>query len=523
MIQAKTQTAEYWHAEFSITDADIEQIYNHFLEIEMPQTVDQLAAVIVNHRVHQEINGIKQQMKGHAVYQPQESYAVDDKVVFPAMQFARGAVTAVRAGYNPEFGKFNVVSVPLDKKVHEFASDFTSEHTLNAEDGEEIITSLLSVDSDAIYQQYGQVVVGKITEALVAQSDFIKLRNEWFTKSLMADISVGHLHLSEAILEINEGGPLSVDELLPDLDLGKGVKTEIQRFSLNHSLLNDARFDEVAPGNEVAWFLKRLEPDDVKQTPERLKYTPIPYEQSQLSPGFQLLEQELDDEWSDFSSGSMSQPAIFSLTYPHKWAGTIPLSSRIRPLFPLGNSPRQRIVFLDEHSGDEIEGWIVQENRYVSGLKEWYTTHDIPIGGFLHLSPGPKPGVIKLGFDRRKPKREWVRLATVQDNRLQFDLKRRSVGCGYDDLLIVGTDVVAAVDALWRRVETNNYDLGSILVQLFPSLADLTPQRTVHAKTLYSAVNMLKRIPPGPIFAELMANPLFSTVGDHYWTYEKLS
>ena len=43
MIQAQTQTAKYWGAQFSYTDADIEQLYNHFLEVEKPQTIEQLA------------------------------------------------------------------------------------------------------------------------------------------------------------------------------------------------------------------------------------------------------------------------------------------------------------------------------------------------------------------------------------------------------------------------------------------------------------------------------------------------
>jgi hypothetical protein len=122
-----------------------------------------------------------------------------------------------------------------------------------------------------------------------------------------------------------------------------------------------------------------------------------------------------------------------------------------------------------------------------------------------------------LNFDRRRPKREWVRLATVEDNQLRFELERRSVGCGYDDLLIVGTDYVTAVDALARRLEVNKRSLASILGSIFPTLAKLNPQETVHTKTLYSAINMLQRIPPGPLFAELISNPAFQPVGDHYW------
>jgi hypothetical protein len=196
------------------------------------------------------------------------------------------------------------------------------------------------------------------------------------------------------------------------------------------------------------------------------------------------------------------------------------LSSRIRPLFPPSNSPRQRVIFLDEYTDQEIVGWVVQHQRYVYGLDDWFEEYDVPVGGFVHLQPGPEPGVLILGCDRRRAQREWVRLATVADNQIRFELMRRSVGCGYDDLLIVGTDVVAAVDALWRRAESNRRSIASLLAEIFPQLAALSPQNTVHAKTLYSAINMLRRVPPGPLFAELVRHPAFQPVGDHYWRFD---
>ena len=154
------------------------------------------------------------------------------------------------------------------------------------------------------------------------------------------------------------------------------------------------------------------------------------------------------------------------------------------------------------------------------GLEDCYTQNEIPIGGFISLRPGPEPGVILLNYDRRRGQREWVRLASVENDRLEFDLERRTISCGYDDLLIVGTDFVAAVDALWRRAESRDRPIVSLLYEIFPELAALNPQQTIHAKTLYSAIQLLRRMPPGPLFAELVKNPSFISVGDHYWQYE---
>jgi hypothetical protein len=111
-------------------------------------------------------------------------------------------------------------------------------------------------------------------------------------------------------------------------------------------------------------------------------------------------------------------------------------------------------------------------------------------------------------------------LASIADNRIQFELSRRAIPCGYDDLLIVGTDVIAAIDAHWRRAVAANRSIAYLLAEIFPSLAALSPQNSVHAKTLYSAMNMLKRLPPGPLFAELVRLPAFKAVGDNYWQFD---
>jgi hypothetical protein len=310
---------------------------------------------------------------------------------------------------------------------------------------------------------------------------------------------------------------LPAEEIIVHLDMDAGLDPEVRLFSLNYALSNDERFDEVGPPGQIAWFLRRLEPEAVRVTPERLRYQPVPYDQGVLSPQLLLLERELDDEWSDLETAPSAQPTILSLTYPHRRSGTLPLSSHTRPLFPTGASPRQRVILRDENTNEDIFAWVVQEERYIYGLEEWFEKNSLPVGGFITLKPGPETGIVLLDYDRRRPQREWVRLANVEDIRLQFELERRSVGSGYDDLLIVGTDFVAAVDALARRGEANQVSLSSLLATIFPSLAKLNPQETVHTKTLYSAINMLRRIPPGPLFAELIENPAFQPVGDHYW------
>ncbi len=519
MIQPRTQLPDYWGGDFTLTDSDIEQIYNHFLEVERPQTAGQLARIVIANRVAAERNSIERLLIGRKVYRPMDKYETGDLLVFPSLRFAHGTVTAVRPGSNPEYGSFTVIFVETDGKNREFAAEFTPPHPLNS--GETTITTGSDPDSvNQIVELFGHAVAQRITQSLQEQDNFIRLAQEWFVKELMADINIGHLHLAEAVLEMNDGGPLPPEEILPHLDLDSSVPAEVQRFSLNYGLLKDDRFDEVAPRGKVAWFLRRMEPDGVQETPERLKYTTINYDRALLSPQLLLLERELDDEWSEIPPVTVAQPVVFSLMYPHRQCGTLPLSARIRPLFPPSTSPRQKVTFQDEYSQEQIDGWVVQHRRYVYGLKAWYDQHEIPVGGFVHLKPGPEPGVVIIGYDRRNAKKEWARLATVSENRLKFELMRRSISCGYDDLLIADTDVPIAVDALRKRAESHQRSVASLLAEVFAPLATLNPQNTVHAKTLYSAINMLRRIPPGPLFAELVRYPAFQSVGDHYWRFD---
>lgn len=520
MIQPRTQNESYWGPNFALTNTDIEQIYNHFLEVERPQTAHEIARMLIAYRVAEETNAVKKKLSGRTIYQPQNSYEVGSQLVFPALQFAHGNVTAVRDGYNPHDGQFKVITVGIDDENREFAAALPGDHVLNATDGN-ALAELVQVDVDDLVQRYSDRVKTAVSQELKDRAEFVKLGDVWFVKQLMAEVNAGHLHLAEAVLEISNGGPLPTAEIVPQLDMDSALEPSVQHFSLNYHLLADPRFDEVAPKGNVAWFLRRMEPEEVQKTPDRLLYQPIPHDRALLSPQLLLLERELDDEWSDLPEPPAPQPVVFTLLFPHRHAGVIPLSARIRPLFPPSTSPRQRVVFVDDQTQEEVIGWVVHEGRYIYGLGPWYEKNGIPIGGFVHLQPGPNPGVISLGFDRRRPQREWVRLATAVDNRIQFELLRRSVGCGFDDLMIVGTDTVAAIDALWRRAESHQRTVSSLLAEIFPKLSELTPQSAVHAKTLYSAINMLRRMPPGPLFAELVRHQAFVPVGDHYWQFDK--
>lgn len=295
----------------------------------------------------------------------------------------------------------------------------------------------------------------------------------------------------------------------------------MQQFSLNYSLLHDGRYDEVAPPGQVAWFLRRMEPAAVRETPERLVYETISFDRALLGSRLLQMERELDDEWSDLTSAGQVQPVKLALIYPHRAAGTLPLSSRLRPLFPLGISERQLVTLIDDESGQELPCWVVSEGRYIFGLEAWYEENGVPVGGFINLTPTGDVGRVKLGVDRRpRERKEYIRLAYVEGKKLRFELDQRSIGCDYDELMILGTDQMAAVDVIFRQINNQRWSLSSILAAIMPDLSNEGTLNAVHAKTLYSAVNILMRVPPGVVFAELVRHPAFVSVGDQYWQFD---
>jgi hypothetical protein len=72
------------------------------------------------------------------------------------------------------------------------------------------------------------------------------------------------------------------------------------------------------------------------------------------------------------------------LLFPHWRAGTLPLSGRIRHLFPTAyEAPRIRFIMVDGESGEKFPGWVVRQQRYIFGLRRWYEENGLMPGSNL--------------------------------------------------------------------------------------------------------------------------------------------
>lgn len=522
-MQQKTQTTKYWQ-ELTIDSSDLTFLDDLFLEKECPLSTDELSLAIIRHRCDAEATLIRKELEQGAIYQPREMYAIGDRLVFPALELALGTVTGTRPGHHPEHGEFTVIQVEFqpDSQPREFASQLTSPHALNFEGGiEAFLWSEDSLTPEELFELYGPGVRQKLMERLDASEEMVQFGDFWLNRAMMAEFHVGHLNIAEAMIDIN-GKPLPPEELLTQLDLPAEISPSVQIFSLNHTLAQDERFIDVGSADNIRWYLTRLVPPEVLYPPRRLHYSSIPYDRSVLSEELFQLEREIDDEASEL----IAPPGLDSargmtlvLTYPHRRVGTLPLTTKTRSFFPRGTTQCTLITLVDAQSGKETPGWVNHRHCYVYGLEQWYQDYKIPVGAFIQLERTADPFQVTIGFKRRRMKREWVRVAGASDGELSFAVRKMPISCEYDETMLVWAEGSAEIDALWVEAEESSKPLGEIVKKVLLELTKLNPQGTVHAKTVYSAVNIVRRCPPAPIFAELMTNEAFAAAGDAHWRY----
>ena len=513
----------HWARNFRVHEDDIEHLTGFLLEKEQPLSTEALTHIILEARLEQEAAQIQERFKDAHFYNPAQAYEIGNRIVFPVLEYATGVVVDERVGLNPDYEPFTVINVEFedkDKKIRAFASNLSAPHALSRSEDEDFIQELTadSLTVEDIMAESGDKITAAVEEALTKSTMLVKVTGKWFPKDLLTEVDVGHLHLAEAVLDINGGGPMNTASIIAEIGgLGAG-SSELQEFSMNYVLKDDARFDEVGPTGQVLWFLSRLQPKEVQQLPAPLDYTPVEYDRALLDREMLALEREINDELSPVDPPVTGEQASVTLIYPHRRIGTLPLTASMRAIFPTARqTPHIYVNVVDGQDGEEYPCWVVRENRYIFGLSPFYRKHQLPVGTFLTATAGDEPGKIVVDFNAYRPRTEWIRLITPQETRIGFEEAKRSIGADYDDLVILGADDLDAVDALFDLTQKRRKPLATIITEVISALVGLSPQGTVHAKTIYSAVNVVRRYPPGPILATLIANLDFQNVGGHYW------
>ncbi len=523
---ASTPASETYWAEFDVTAADLEFIDNLLLEREVPLTIAEMTQALVNHQV--ELLAIQEQEKANEevrVYLPEEAYEIGETLLFNHLDNQLGSVSNIRPAHNPGTAPFEVIEVSFkeDGEPREFAARF-KEHVLNRVAAENVEPDS-ETTPEAIFATYGDQIAKRIETRLIESPETVRIAGRWFHSGLLADINEGHLNLAEAVLDVADGGPLPTQSLVEHMELPSGMDPLLTEFSADFALQEDDRFDEVGPAGKVLWYLKRLEPKEVLQVPKRLAYSPKPYDRDQLTDELLALELSLDDEWSSVepADGQSEAGITLPVLFPHRQAGTLPLSHRLEALFPTAyEAPRIRFILVDAQSREKFPGWVVQKERYVYGLHDWYRRNEVPAGGLITITPSETEGEIILQALEPLQRNDWIRTVTIDEGgNIGFTMLKHPVGTAYDERMIVGQIDEQALEEAWENGSQRRLAPDRLTAQVFRELAKLNPQTTVHAKSLYSAVNVIRRLPPGPIFAELAQKPYFEHVGDLYWQFNE--
>ena len=513
MIHSQTQSPEYW-ARYALTTEDADFLSNLLLEQGRPQAASALAGAIIRHRVNTELADLKRELERGAFYQPKKRFAVGDRLVFPALHFTSGAVRAVRDGFNPEQGKFEVIEVEMaDGVVRTFAAGYDRPHALN-DDSLQLLDGAALKSADELIGLFVALVEPRIEEGLAQRPEFIKIANDWFLRAMMADVNVGHLNLAEAVLDVRNGGPLPTGVLLRDLGLPAEIASNLQELSLNEALAADPRFDEVSLNDRPAWFLRRFTPPETREIPRQI----VPSRHDgplTVSESLKELAWQIDDELEyDGSPVQPAETATVVLSFSHRLAGTLGWSRALTSVLPDVTKPRLPLTFRDKATGKDYQVWLVHEGRYVWGLSEFYRANELPAGAEIELQRGPADHIIVVNAGKHKPKREWVRVAGARESHIRLETAQRAVSCKFDDMLSVFVDDLKTMDPVRGDAPRN---LAQAVKDAFPEISKLSPQGNTHARTLYAVVNVITRAAPLDVFAALTASGLYTPVGDNYW------
>ena len=525
MNQRKTQTAEYWKKQFQISEKDIESIYQYILEQNRPVALNDLAVNLVKQHCDAEEMATRSDLQNGRIYQPKDKYEIGEAVIFPALDFAAGSVESTREGNHPDYGNFTVMSIRFNEggRVREFASDFTQDHPLNA--SEQSLANLQGLySSEELFDLYKSSILPKLQDKLNSNEEFVRFQDKYFLSDGLSEFNEGLFNIADAAIDINQG-PLSAAALIEQMGLGTADEvSEITRFSVNYHLVNDDRFDDVGPTGEVLWYLDRIEPPEAHHPPRRLQAEPEIYDISLLDDDLLDLIAEIDDELTDEEDAAPPEPDRKSVTlvlnYPHWRVGTLPLTPKTLPFFSTSAYNPVLFDFVDGRTGNTFPGWVVSEYNYVFGLEKWYTKNKLPVGAYIKLKRTDKPRQVVIDYQATRTQRDWIRMARAVKNKLTFQMNPSAINCKYDELMLISDVNPAETDKLWVNAQERDTSVYQILRNVFPELSKLNPQSTVHSKTLYSAVNVIRRVSPGIVFQELVSHKCFIPMNHGYWTFD---
>jgi hypothetical protein len=162
----------------------------------------------------------------------------------------------------------------------------------------------------------------------------------------------------------------------------------------------------------------------------------------------------------------------------------------------------------------------VREHRYVYGLAEWYADRELMPGSLVLVKRSERPGEVFIEAQTQRANRDWVRTVIIgADGGMVFAMLKQPITAEFNDRMAIAVPDRAALDSLWTQNDRRSFE--ELTVTVMRELTKLTPQGHVHAQELYAAINLVRRVPPAPLFALLAGQPRFAHVGDLHFRLEE--
>jgi hypothetical protein len=509
----------YWE-NFEFTGADLEYLYSYLLEREEPLSDLDLAKSLIIERIRIQRENIKRSKSTQKEYLPKETYKINDVIHFSSEDGKSGKVIGIRDG-------IGIISEPFKVMCVEFPVDLRKEYVFEYEN-HPLNTVVFDAGDDhadsEILHTYGKIIAQIITEAMDSNEEIVCIGGKSFPKALLININAGYLNLAEAVLEMADGGPVSTEVILKNIEFPTNDNSDLTEFSMNYALQEDPRFDEVGPAGETLWFLKNFEPDYVKNVPVYLKPNRFENSTQDISEELAVLQKFIFDEleFEDVTQDNLDEITIH-LIFPHWRAGTLPLSNRLKSFFPTAfESNNVLFTFVDTHGKSKFPGWVIFSPRYVYGLREWYTENHLIPGSIIRLKKSDTPGEILISYDSSRANRDWLRTANINiDGNMTFNMLKQVVASEIDERMAIALpESLQSIEEFWGNPGKIRQNFEKFIISIMRELSKLNPQGHVHIAELYAAVNIGYRCPPGPIINLLHSVPWAVPLGDLYYRLE---
>jgi hypothetical protein len=318
------------------------------------------------------------------------------------------------------------------------------------------------------------------------------------------------------------GEPVKAEEMVEDLELESG-SLDAQIFALNRALGEDERFDDMSMDDTPTWYLRALEPEAVYERPQvhEVGYGAEGGEHV----GLTMLDmiEEIGDELDDVETMILEEVSEihFEVVFPHLQAGTMPATRQFMRHLPADTGHHFPATFVDQGTEQEIEVWVVPEEGYVCGLGDWYAQVGMCVGGRVTVRALEDPLTFEISVTpERGGGSNWVRSASVDDERLVLQMQRANIAVDCDPNIMVDVPNPQEIVQLMGSTAESDPSLGSLVRTAIRELVKLSSRGVVHAKALYSVVNLLRRTGAVPIFSELTRHACFDPVGEGFWAYD---